>query len=180
MHEAYTIARVKAGPRFGRRHAVNAIRIAFGVLVTAVLAGAGWGQQGAAPGPLPGKPPATEADQAPPEADVTPEVRPMRIRVSANVAASQLRDFVEPEYPAGTKAQGKVVLHVVIDYDGTVMKAEGVSGDADLTKAAVDAVKQWQYRPTKINGVPVEVDTTVNVVFALDKKGRLKPQPRNR
>lgn len=155
-------------------------RVAFGILVAALMAGAAWGQQGAGPGPMAGKPPATEADQAPPEADVTPNVRPARIRVSANVAASQLRDFVEPEYPAGTKAQGKVVLHVVIDYDGRVMKAEAVSGDAALTKAAVDAVKQWQYKPTKLNGVAVEVDTTVNVVFALDKKGNLKPQPRNR
>jgi len=142
------------------------------------VATSAWGQQGAGPGPMPGKAPATEADQAPPEADVTPEVRPMRIRVSASVAARQLRDTVEPEYPAGTKAQGKVVVHVVIDYDGTVMKAEAVSGDADLTKAAVDAVKQWQYKPTKLNGEGVEVDTTVTVVFALDKKGHLKPQPK--
>ena len=86
---------------------MNFIRIALGILLAALMAGAASGQQGAAPGPLPGKPPATEADQSPPEADVTPEVRPMRIRVSANVAASQLRDFVEPEYPAGTKAQGR-------------------------------------------------------------------------
>jgi len=94
------------------------------------------------------------------------------------VAARQLRDWVDPEYPEGTKAQGKVVLHVAIDYAGTVMKAEAVSGDAALTKAAVDAVKQWQYRPRKLNGEGVEVDTTVTVVFALDKKGRLKPQPK--
>jgi len=146
--------------------------------MAAVMAGAAWGQ-GAGPGPLPAKQPATEEDRTTPETDATRVPHPMRIRVAANIAASQLRDFVEPEYPAGTKAQGKVVLHVVIDYDGTVIKAEGVSGDAALTQAATDAVKQWQYRPTKINGVPVEVDTTVNLVFALDKKGRLKPQPKN-
>jgi len=48
-----------------------------------------------------------------------------------------------------------------------------------LKQAAVDAVKQWRYRPTKLDGQVAQVDTTINVVFALDKKGRLKPQPRN-
>jgi TonB family protein len=60
---------------------------------------------------------------------------------------------------------GTVVLHVVIGKNGAVKGAKYVSGPDNLMNSAVNAVLQWRYEPTLMNGVPVEVDTTVSVVF---------------
>jgi protein TonB len=60
-----------------------------------------------------------------------------------------------------------VVLHAVISKDGSVEDLQYVSGPPLLMKAAMDAVRQWRYQPTQLNGEPVEVDTTVSVVFTL-------------
>lgn len=62
---------------------------------------------------------------------------------------------------------GTVGLHVLIGTDGAVKQIQLFQGACSLAKAATEAVRQWQYRPTTINGNPVEVDTTVNVVFSL-------------
>jgi periplasmic protein TonB len=64
--------------------------------------------------------------------------------------------------------QGTVQLHVVIDIEGNMNKVNILSGPPDLAAAATDAVKQWRYRPTLLNGDPVEVDTTVSISFALE------------
>jgi protein TonB len=60
---------------------------------------------------------------------------------------------------------GTVVLHVIIGKNGSVKNARPVSGLPNLRDSAVNAVLQWQYKPTLVNGVAVEVDTTVSVVF---------------
>lgn len=86
---------------------------------------------------------------------------------------------VQPKYHADAKIKATLVLHAVIDYDGTVMSLEFVSGPPLLTSAVMDAVKQWRYRPTKLNGQAVQVDTTINVVIATDENGDLKPQPKH-
>ena len=146
-------------------------RIALGILLAALIAGPTRAQDQSAP---PAMAPAGQSDHA------MPALRPMRIRVGASVAASQLVYQVQPEYHADAKIKGTVVLHAVIDFDdGTVTKLEFVSGLLLLTKPAMDAVKQWRYRPTTLNGQPVQADTTIKVVFAVDKKGNLKPQPKN-
>jgi protein TonB len=62
---------------------------------------------------------------------------------------------------------GTVVLHAVIAKDGTIQELQYVSGPPLLMKSAMDAVKQWRYKPTQLNGDPVEVDTTIDVVFTL-------------
>src|SRR6185437_10438975 len=93
-----------------------------------------------------------------------------RIRVGGNMAVANLIHKVDPVYPAIAKAakiQGTVVLHAIIGKDGVVRKVEFVSGPPLLMTAAMDAVRQWSYKPTLLNGKPVEVDTTVSVIFAL-------------
>jgi outer membrane biosynthesis protein TonB len=58
------------------------------------------------------------------------------------------------------------VLHIVIDRDGGVVRADPVSGPPELAKESVDAVRQWLFKPTLLNGDPVEVDSTVSIVFS--------------
>jgi TonB family protein len=98
-----------------------------------------------------------------------PNVRPMRIRVSTEIAQAQLIRQVNPAYPEEARRQqvrGSVMLHGIIDRDGKVASAQAVSGPAELGKAAVEAVKQWEFRPTLLNGDPVEVDTTLTITFS--------------
>jgi protein TonB len=92
------------------------------------------------------------------------------VRVGGNVIAANLVRQVTPVYPPIAKTahiSGTVVLHAIISKDGTIEQLEYISGPALLIKNAMDAVRQWRYRPTMLNGEPVEVDTTVSVVFSL-------------
>ena len=94
------------------------------------------------------------------------------IRVGGNVQAANVIRKITPAYPAeakGNHIQGVVRLGVRIDKDGHVSDVTVLSGDPALTYAAVEAVKQWLYRPTLLNGLPVEVLTEVNVNFTLLK-----------
>ena len=75
-----------------------------------------------------------------------------------------------PVYPAlarQARIQGSVVLHAIIDKDGKVAQLEVISGHPLLVQSALDAVKQWRYKPTLLNGDPVEVDTTITVTFTM-------------
>jgi protein TonB len=84
---------------------------------------------------------------------------------------SLLAKFV-PLYPAVAKAagvHGTVVLQATISKNGTIENLRLVSGPVLLQQAALDAVKTWRYRPYLLNGEPVEVETTVNVVFAMER-----------
>ena len=92
------------------------------------------------------------------------------IRVSAEVSQGLLVKQVPPVYPPlarQARIQGTVVLKAVIATDGTVNSLELVSGHPMLVSAAIDAVKQWRYKPYLVNGVPAEVHTTINVNFLL-------------
>lgn len=96
--------------------------------------------------------------------------RPERVFIGGNVAVANLIRRVVPVYPTiAKKAQvaGAVVLHVIIGKNGSVQEVQVVSGPPLLIRAATDAVRQWRYKPTLLNGQPVEVDTTVTVIFAL-------------
>ncbi len=76
-----------------------------------------------------------------------------------------------PEYSPLAKAarlQGTVALNVVIGRDGAIASVELISGHPFLVKAAIDAVKDWVYSPTLLNGEPVDVVTKLVVVFRLD------------
>ncbi len=98
-----------------------------------------------------------------------PNVKPARIRVGTSVAMSQLIRQVNPIHSPENRQkhlQGTVLLHIVIDRDGSVVRAEPVSGPPELAQESVDAVRQWLFKPTLLNGDPVEVDTTVTIIFS--------------
>jgi TonB family protein len=102
---------------------------------------------------------------------------PQRIRVGGNVQATQQISAPKPVYPPLAKQariQGLVRLNVTINRDGTVQDVQVVSGHPLLIDVATDAVRQWVYRPTLLNGEPVEVQTVVDVNFTLAK---VAPQP---
>jgi periplasmic protein TonB len=99
-----------------------------------------------------------------------PKPTQSRVRVGGNVQAAKMLRQVTPVYPQIAKTahvQGTVVLHAIIAKDGTVQELTYISGPALLMRNAMDAVRQWRYQPTLLNGEPVEVDTTISVVFTL-------------
>lgn len=96
--------------------------------------------------------------------------RPRRIRISQSVAQSYLAEKVQPTYPEEGRRnhiQGNVVMKAVITQTGEVKELTVISGDPALVPAAVEAVKQWRYRPYKLNGEAIEVETQVTVAFQL-------------
>ncbi len=99
-------------------------------------------------------------------------VPPKPIAVSSGVATGLLILKTPPVYPSIAKAArvgGTVELHATISKSGTIMDSHVVSGPAMLQQAALDAVRTWRYRPYMLNGEPIEVETSVSVVFTLDK-----------
>lgn len=97
---------------------------------------------------------------------------PNTIKVGGNVQGAMVLKKVAPVYPPDAKAagvSGVVHLAATIGRDGTVQSLSVVSGPPELTQAALDAVKQWVYRPTLLNNNPVEVDTTIDINFTLNQ-----------
>ena len=95
---------------------------------------------------------------------------PQKIRVSQGVAQGLLIHQVKPAYPPlarQARIQGAVILQAVISKDGSIQGLKVVSGHPMLAPAAVDAVKQWRYKPYFLNGEPVEVETQITVNFTL-------------
>jgi len=95
---------------------------------------------------------------------------PQRVRISQGVTKGLLIHRVEPAYPTLAKAarvQGEVLLRAVIDKNGDIQDLTLISGHPMLVPSAIEAVKQWRYKPYLLNGQPVEVETTINVIFAL-------------
>lgn len=79
---------------------------------------------------------------------------------------------VQPVYPAVARAariSGTVELRAIIATDGSVKQLEILSGNMILAQAAVAAVREWRYRPTRLDGVDVEVETLITVNFVLDR-----------
>lgn len=97
-------------------------------------------------------------------------VVPQRVRISQGVTTGMLIRRVEPAYPALARAariSGNVVLKAIINREGAIQDLQLVSGHPMLVPSAVDAVRQWRYRPYLLNGQPVEVETTITVIFTL-------------
>jgi TonB family protein len=112
----------------------------------------------ATPPPPPPPPPAAAAET------------PKRVNISAGVAVGLLVSKTQPIYPVDAKkahVQGTVVLGATIATDGTVKELRIIQGPDLLQQAALDAVTQWRYRPYLLNGDPVEVRTTINIIFTL-------------
>ena len=101
-----------------------------------------------------------------------PKPTQQRIRQGGQVQAAKLMNKVQPLYPPlarQTRISGTVRLHAIIAKNGTVEQLEVISGHPLLVQAALDAVRQWKYQATTLNGEPVEVDTTIDVIFSLNQ-----------
>jgi protein TonB len=130
------------------------------------------GMPGVLPGGVPGglgqwlRPPTLVPASAPKEAPPPP----IRVRKGGEVQQANLIYAPRPAYPVLAKSsriQGGVVMDAIISRDGTVDNLVVKSGHPLLIQVAMDAVRQWRYRPTLLNGEPVEVITTITVNFTL-------------
>jgi protein TonB len=95
---------------------------------------------------------------------------PQRVRVSQGVSSGLLIKKVQPNYPPlarQARIQGQVVLQAEISKEGTIQNLQLISGHPMLAPAAIEALKQWRYKPYLLNGEPVAVDTQVVVNFTL-------------
>jgi TonB family protein len=95
---------------------------------------------------------------------------PKQLTVSSEEMSHNLLNKAVPVYPPAAKKariQGKVVLEAVIGTDGTVESLRVISGPQELQQSALDAVRQWTYKPYLMNGEPVEVETTINIIYQL-------------
>jgi TonB family protein len=101
------------------------------------------------------------------------EPQTKRVRIGGKVAQSNLVMRIQPIYPVAAKqagVQGVVELAVTISKDGVPQDLRVVSSPSDdLSESAVEAIRQWRYRPTLLNGQPVEIDTSVMVNYTLVK-----------
>lgn len=95
---------------------------------------------------------------------------PIRRSVSEGVQAAQLYHRVEPVYPPlarQIRREGRVELQAIIATDGTIQSLGVISGDPLLVRSALDAVHEWRYHPTILNGQPIEVETHITVIYTL-------------
>jgi periplasmic protein TonB len=95
---------------------------------------------------------------------------PQKVRVSQGVSQGLLIKKVQPPYPPlarQARIQGQVVLQADISKDGTIQNLRLISGHPMLAPSAIEAVKQWRYKPYFLNGEPVEVETQITVIFSL-------------
>ena len=113
-------------------------------------------------------PPPPPPPPAAPKKDPTPQ----RIKVGGNVQSAMIVRKTAPVYPQLAKSarvSGVVHLAAVIAKDGTIQELHSLGGPALLIQAAMDAVKTWIYKPTLLNGEPVQVETTIDVNFTLNQ-----------
>jgi TonB family protein len=107
---------------------------------------------------------------APASADSNATKTPRQLSVPAAVMSRNLTNKAVPIYPPAAKKariQGTVVLGAVIGKDGNIKSLRVLSGPSELQQSALDAVRQWTYKPYLLNGDPIEVETTVNIVYSL-------------
>jgi periplasmic protein TonB len=101
-----------------------------------------------------------------------PPLQPEQPRVvhRTSIDPAMLRRRIDPEYPIlakQTHREGRVELHAMIGTDGFIQSLQIVGGDAMFYSSALAAVQQWVYRPTYLNGVAVQVDTTITVIYTM-------------
>ena len=96
--------------------------------------------------------------------------KPPKLRIAQGVAEGNILSKVPPHYPEEAKQNyitGDVILDFTIDRNGNVTGLKIISGHPLLASAAVDAVKQWKYKPFLLNGEPVDVETTARIIFRM-------------
>jgi TonB family protein len=109
---------------------------------------------------------ATEASSVPPDKNTNP------LRVGGAVQAARNVRKIQPEYPETARRehlQGTVRLHAIIDKDGSISQLVVLHGYCSLAKSSIQAVRQWRYTPTMLLGQPVQIDTTIDVIFTLNR-----------
>jgi TonB family protein len=92
------------------------------------------------------------------------------LTVPASVVAENILTKVAPKYPDAAKKariQGKVLLEAVLGKDGSIENLRVISGPKELQESSLDAVRQWTYKPYLLNGDPVEIKTTISVIYSL-------------
>jgi protein TonB len=98
---------------------------------------------------------------------------PRVIAVSRGVSEGLIISKANPTYPAiarATRTAGTVILAATISTAGRIENLQVISGPLSLRQAALDAVRTWRYRPYLLNNQPVEVETTINIIFSLDSR----------
>jgi protein TonB len=113
-----------------------------------------------------------DGNRAPNQPDDSDKNKKKRISVGGSVQQAMLVRRVEPIYPPLARQirhSGQVRLHALIAVDGTIASLEVMDGDPLLVRSALDAVGQWRYRPTLLNGSAVEVETVITVVYTLSQ-----------
>jgi len=148
---------------------------------TSGVAGVVGGVPGGTPGGTPGGvlggiigsvPSAAPPPPPPPKKEEVKPVTPQRIKVGGNVQSAKLMRQPRPNYPPLAKQariSGVVKLSAVISKDGSIKELQVISGHPLLVPSALEAVKQWVYQPTLLNGEPVEVQTQIDVNFTLSQ-----------
>lgn len=136
---------------------------------------ASWREQSGPAGGVVGGVPGGVGEPIPPARPVFSPPPPgvQRIRVGAGVQAAKLKFRADPIYPATARQariQGTVRFDAIIAADGTVANLQVMSGHPLLIPAAQEAVRHWEYRPTLLNGQPVEVVTQIDVPFVLPQE----------
>jgi periplasmic protein TonB len=112
----------------------------------------------------------SEQPASKPPAESSSAATPKRVRVSTGVANAFLVHKVQPTYPEEARRahiEGRVLLHAVISKEGQVADLQVISGPSELTAAAIEAVRQWRFKPYLLKGEPAEVDTQLIVDFQL-------------
>lgn len=105
---------------------------------------------------------------------VPPQVKPFvpsKPPVVSNMQLGTILNRVQPRYPSiaiPLRLEGDVVVRAIVGRDGTMQEVQALSGHPILIPAAMDAVKQWRYRPYILNGQPIEVETQITVRFRMD------------
>ena len=140
-------------------------------VVGGVAGGVPGGSMGGVIGGIIGAVPSAAPPPPPPPQEVKPKT-PQRIRVGGQVQQANLIRQPKPIYPPLAKQariQGVVRFNAIIGKDGTIQNLQLMSGHPLLVPAAEEAVKQWLYKPTLLNGEPVEVATVIDVNFTLSQ-----------
>src|SRR5262245_32625577 len=140
-------------------------------VVGGVPGGVAGGSMGGVLGGIMSSVPSAAPPPPPPPKKEAPAT-PQRIKVGGNVQSARLVRQPRPSYPPLAKQariSGVVKLGAIISKDGTIQHLEVISGHPLLVPAALEAVKQWVYQPTLLNGEPVEVQTQIDVNFTLSQ-----------
>jgi protein TonB len=143
-----------------------------GGVVGGVAGGVSGGQLGGVLGGIMSGIPSAAPPPPPPPPPVAKAAAVQRIKVGGNVQSAMIIRKTPPIYPQLAKSarvSGVVHLAAVIAKDGTIQELHSLGGPALLIQAAMDAVKTWIYKPTMLNGEPVQVETTIDVNFTLNQ-----------